>query len=175
VRNVDDRELSEERVDEVTDDSVGGEGVSISSETSVDSGGYSRSGSSMSLWAEASLCGLEAAWTCARVLSKISNPSSRSDPVNSELASLSDETGVLGGVAVTGYVSDECTSLVDNAGDRGDSEDDSLAGRGRFVAQMGEYRFRNPRGSLEKLLPVDPGLLSRECAGETGKLGKLAG
>jgi hypothetical protein len=129
----------------------------------------------MSLWAEASLCGLEAAWTCARALSRIPNPSSRSDPVNSELASLSDETGVLGGVAVTGYVSDECTSLVDDAGDRGDSEDDPLAGRGRFAAQTGEYRFRNPRGSSEKLLPADPGLLSRECAGETGELGKLAG
>jgi hypothetical protein len=129
----------------------------------------------MSLWAEASLCGLEAVWTCARALSKIPNPSSRSDPVNSELTSLSDETGVLGGVAITGYVSDECTSLVDDAGDRGDSEDGPLARRGRFVAQMGEYRSRNPRGSSEKLLPADPGLLSRECVGKTGKLGKLVG
>jgi hypothetical protein len=129
----------------------------------------------MSLWAEVSLCGLEAAWTCARALSKIPNPSSRSDPLDLELASLSDETGVLGGVAVMGYVSDECTSLVDDAGDRGDSEDDPLAGKGRLVAQTGEYRFRNPRGSLEKLLLADPGLLSRECAGKTGKLGKLVG
>jgi hypothetical protein len=40
VRNVDDRELSEERVVEVTDDSVGGEGVSVGSETLVDSGRY---------------------------------------------------------------------------------------------------------------------------------------
>jgi hypothetical protein len=35
------RELSEVRVMEVTDDSVGGEGVSVGLETSVDSGGYS--------------------------------------------------------------------------------------------------------------------------------------
>jgi hypothetical protein len=48
----------------------------------------------MSLWAEVSLCGLEAAWTCARALSKIPNPRSKSDLVNLELASLSDETGV---------------------------------------------------------------------------------
>jgi hypothetical protein len=41
VCDVDDRELSEERVEEVTEDSVGGEGVSVGSETSVDSGGYS--------------------------------------------------------------------------------------------------------------------------------------
>jgi hypothetical protein len=41
VHDVDDKELSEERVMEVTDDLVGGEGVSVSSETSVDSGGYS--------------------------------------------------------------------------------------------------------------------------------------
>jgi hypothetical protein len=41
VRDVDDRELSEERVEGVTDDLVGGEGVSVGSETSVDSGGYS--------------------------------------------------------------------------------------------------------------------------------------
>jgi hypothetical protein len=129
----------------------------------------------MSLWAEASLCGLGAAWTCVRALSKIPNPSSRSDSVNSELASLSDETGVLGGVAVMGYVCDECTSLVDDVGDRVDSEDDPLAGKGRLAAQMGECRFRNPRGSSAKLLLEDPGLLSRECAGETGELGKLAG
>jgi hypothetical protein len=128
----------------------------------------------MSLWAKASLCGLEAAWTCVRALSKIPNPSSRSDLVNLELASLSAETGVLGSVAVTGYVSDECTSLVNDVGDRGDSEDDPLAIRGRFAAQTGEYKFRYPRGSSENLLPEDLGLLSRECMGETGKLGKFA-
>jgi hypothetical protein len=110
----------------------------------------------MSLGAEVSLCGLEAAWTCARVLSKISNLSSKSDPLESGLTSLSDKTGVFGGVAVTGYVSDECTSLVDDAGDRGDLEDDLLASKGRLAAQMGECRSRNPRGSSEKLLPADP-------------------
>jgi hypothetical protein len=41
VHDVDDRELLEVRVVDVTDDSVGGEGVSVGSETSVDSGGYS--------------------------------------------------------------------------------------------------------------------------------------
>jgi hypothetical protein len=129
----------------------------------------------MLLWAEASLCGLEAAWTCVRALSKIPNLSSRSDPVNLELASLSDETGVLDGVAVMGYVSDECTLLGDDVGDRVDSEDDPLASKGRLAAQMGECRSRNPRGSSAKLLPEDPGLLSRECAGKTGELGKLTG
>jgi hypothetical protein len=104
----------------------------------------------MSLWAEVSLCGLEAAWTCARALSKIPTPSNKSDPLESELALLSDETEVFGGVAGTGYISDDCTSLGDDGdGDGGDSENDPLAGSGRFVAQMGEYRFRNPRGSSE--------------------------
>jgi hypothetical protein len=55
------------------------------------------------------------------------------------------------------------------------SEDDPLAGKGRLVAQTSECRSRNPRGSLEKLLPADPGLLPRECTGKTGELGKLAG
>jgi hypothetical protein len=41
VCNVDDRELLEVRVVNVTDDSVGGEGVSEGSETFVDSGRYS--------------------------------------------------------------------------------------------------------------------------------------
>jgi hypothetical protein len=72
----------------------------------------------MSLWAKVSLCGLEAVWTCARVLSKIPNPSSRSDPAGSELTLLLDETGVFGGVTITGYISDECTLLVDDVGDR---------------------------------------------------------
>jgi hypothetical protein len=77
---------------------------------------------------------------------------------------------VLGGVTVTGYVSAECTSLVDDVGDRVDSEDDPLAGKGRLAAQTGECRSRNPRGSSAKLLPEDLGLLSREHAGELGEL-----
>jgi hypothetical protein len=40
VCDVDERELSEVRVVEVTDDSVGGEGVSVGLETLMDSGGY---------------------------------------------------------------------------------------------------------------------------------------
>ena len=128
----------------------------------------------MSLWAEVSLCGLEAAWTCVRALSKIPTPSSTSDPLELGLASLSDETGVFGGVAGTGYVSDDCTSLGDD-GDGDDSEEDPLAGKGRYAAQTGNCRFRNPRRSSGKLLPGDPGVLSRDRAGESSELGKLAG
>jgi hypothetical protein len=104
----------------------------------------------MSLWAEVSLCGLEAAWTCAKALSKIPTPSNNSDLLESGLTSLSDETTVFGGVAGTGYVRDDCTWLGDDGdGDGDDSENDPLARRGRFAAQTGEYRFRNPRGSSE--------------------------
>jgi hypothetical protein len=41
VHDVEDRELSEVRVVDVTDDSVGGKGVCVGSGTLVNSGGYS--------------------------------------------------------------------------------------------------------------------------------------
>jgi hypothetical protein len=98
-----------------------------------------------------------------RALSKIPNLSSKSDPLESGLASLSVETGVFGGVAKTGYVSDDCTSLGDD-GDGDDSEDDPLASKGRCAAQTGDCRFRNPRRSSGKLLPG-----ARVCCQESAR------